>query len=93
MTLPTAPGEVPEIPLPQPGAGELAMDEQQRLASRAPLRQPRFDVEPAVEQLDLVLADGPAVGGRDLGAGEDLVGRCLGHRSLSIDCVLTIRGG
>ena len=74
VALPAARREVAEVPLPEPRAGELAVDEQQRLATRSTLGQPRLDVQAAVVELDLVLADGPAVGGRDLGAGEDPVG-------------------
>ena len=45
VALPAAGGEVAEVALPQPRAGELAMDEQERLATRAPLGQPRLDVD------------------------------------------------
>ena len=37
---------------------------------------------PALVELDLVLADRPAVGRRDLGAGEDLLRRRIGHRQV-----------
>jgi hypothetical protein len=57
VTLPAAAGEVVEVPLPDPRAAELAVDEQDRLAPRPPLGQPRFDVQAAVDDLDLVLAD------------------------------------
>ncbi len=59
MALPAATGEIAEEPLPGPRAGKLAMHEQQRLAPRATLGQPGLDVQAAVVQLDLVLADGP----------------------------------
>jgi hypothetical protein len=87
VALPAAPGEVAEIALPEPRPGELAVDEQQRLAARPALGQPRLDVHAAVVQLDLVLAHRAAVRRRVLGAGEDLVGGRLGHG------VLTIRAG
>ena len=87
VALPAATGEVAEVALPEPRAGQLAVDEQQRLPSRTALGQPRLDVHAAVVQLDLVLAHRAAVRGRVLGAGEDLVGGRLGHG------VLTIRAG
>ena len=57
--------EVAEEPFPQPGSGELAVQEQKRLAARSAFGQPGFDVQPALRELDLVLADRPC--GRDLG--------------------------
>ena len=81
VAFPAAAGEVAEVALPHPRAGQLAVDEQQRLAPRAPLGQPRLDVEAAIVQLDLVLADRPAVDRRELGLGEDRrrgSGRCNG---------------
>ena len=64
VALPAARREVAEVALPEPRAGELAVDEQQWLAARAPLGQPRLDVDAPLVQLDLVLADGTAVGWR-----------------------------
>ena len=64
VALPAAAGEVAEVALPDPGAAELAVDEQERLAARAPLRQPGLDVQAALGELDLVLADGPAARAR-----------------------------
>src|SRR4029079_4537580 len=57
VTLPAACCEVAEVALPQPRAGQLAVDEQEWLASRAPFGQPRLDIDPALIELDLVLAD------------------------------------
>ena len=96
VALPAARREVPEIPLPEPRPGELAVDEQQRLAARPPFGQPRLDVQAPVVELDLVLADRPAVRGRDLGAGKDLIRGRFGHRRhLAAGDIgsLTIRGG
>ena len=88
VALPAAPGEVAEVALPQPRAGQLAVDEQQRLAPRAPLGQPRLDVEAAIVELDLVLADRPAVDRRQLGLGEDRrrgSGRATGSPLVRVD--------
>jgi hypothetical protein len=74
VALPAATREVAEVAFPQPRAGELAVDEEQWLAARAPLRQPGLDVDAAVVQLDLVLAHRPAVDRRQLGARQDGVG-------------------
>src|SRR5262245_61064404 len=56
VALPAAAGEIAKKPLPCPRPGELTVNEEQRLASRAALRQPRLDVQAALVQLDLVLA-------------------------------------
>jgi hypothetical protein len=97
VTLPTARGEVAEEPLPDPRAGELAVDEEQRLPAGAPLRQPRLDVDATVVKLDLVLPDRPTVGRRDLCPGEDLVRGRFGHRApasaVELGIGLTIRVG
>ncbi len=45
VALPAARGEVAEVALPDPRTGQLAVDEQQRLAARPPLGQPRLDVD------------------------------------------------
>ena len=90
VALPAAAGEVVEVPLPDPRAAELAVDEQDRLAPRPPLGQPRFDVQAAVDDLDLVLADGPPVG--RAGAGEEALGcgvvchrSCLAYHSCGLN--------
>jgi hypothetical protein len=80
VAFPTARREVAEVALPQPRPGELAVDEQERLAARPPFRQPRLDVQAAVVELDLVLADRTPVGARHLRPSEDLVGGRVGHR-------------
>src|SRR5204862_853508 len=79
VSLPAARSEVAEEPLPEPRAGQLSVHEQEWLASRASLRQPRFDVDAAIVELDLVLADRPAVRRRDLRSGEDLLRCRFGH--------------
>ena len=82
VALPAAAGEVVQVALPDPGAAELAVDEQERLAARAPLGQPGLDVQAALGQLDLVLADGPAA--RRRVRGEEAVGGGeVGHRGRS----------
>ena len=74
VALPAAPGEVAEVALPEPRPGELAVEEQERPAARSALGQPRLDVQAALDELDLVLADGPAGrrrrGGRSSGEAE-----------------------
>ena len=45
VALPAAAREVVQVALPDPGAAQLAVDEQERLPARAPLGQPGFDVE------------------------------------------------
>src|SRR6185503_6858193 len=79
VALPAASREVPEVALPGPRSGELAVDEQERLPPRSTLGQPRLHVDPALIELDLVLSNRPAVGGWHLGSGEDLLGGRLGH--------------
>ena len=71
MALPATAREVVQVALPDPGATELAVDEQERLPARPSLGQPRLDVEAPLRELDLVLADGPTAG---TGAGEEAVG-------------------
>ena len=90
VALPAARREVAEVALPEPRAGQLAVDEQQRLAARAPLGQPRLDVDAALVELDLVLADRTAVGRRDLGAGEDLL-RVVSGMQVHHSCGLMTR--
>ena len=60
VALPAAAGEVVEVALPDPRPAQLAVDEQDRLAPRAALGQPRLHVQAALGELDLVLADGTA---------------------------------
>src|SRR5690242_3050975 len=79
MALPAARREVAEVALPDPRPGQLAVEEEQRLATGPSFGQPGLDVQAAGVELDLVLANGPAVLGRDLGAGEDLLRRRFGH--------------
>jgi hypothetical protein len=64
MPLPAATGEVAEVALPQPRAGQLAVEEQERSPAGPSLGQPRLDVQSALGELDLVLADGSTAGGR-----------------------------
>ena len=45
--------------MPDPRPTQLTVDEHERPAPRAPFGQPRLDMDPALEQVDLVLADGP----------------------------------
>src|SRR5436190_1573171 len=80
VALPATGREIAEIPLPGPRSGELAVEEQQRLPARAPLGQPRFDVEPSIEELDFVLPDRAPAWRRQLGMGQDLLGG-QGHRA------------
>ena len=57
VALPAAPGEVAQPALPEPRSGQLAVDVEERAAARAPLREPALDVDAALLDLDLVLAD------------------------------------
>jgi hypothetical protein len=57
MTFPAARREVAQIPVPQPRTTELPVEQVQRLAARATLGQPRLDVQAAVGNDALVLAD------------------------------------
>ena len=59
VTLPAARREIAQVALPQPRAAQLAVEHVQRLAPRAPLGQPRLDVQAAVADDALVLADRP----------------------------------
>src|SRR4029453_9158603 len=72
-------GEEVEHPPQPPRAGELPVDEHQRLAPRTPLRQPRLDIDAAVVELDLVLADRPAVRRWHRGTGQDGLRDGIGH--------------
>ena len=87
VALPAAPGEVAEEALPGPRPAELAVDEQQRLPARSALGQPRLDVQAALVQLDLVLADGPAGWRRQSGVG------CRGHLASGLIGELATRAG
>jgi hypothetical protein len=83
VAFPAAPGEVAEEALPEPRPAQLAVDEEQRLAPRTTLRQPRLDVDAAIGQLDLVLAHRPALGRRDRRSREQYLGQAVdqvGHR-------------
>lgn len=64
VPLPAAAREVMQVALPDPRPAELAVDEQERLAAGAALRQPGLHVQAAIDELDLVLADGAASGSR-----------------------------
>jgi hypothetical protein len=57
MPLPSAACQVAEPSLPEPRTGQLTVDEEERPPPRATLGQPRLDVEAALLELDLVLAD------------------------------------
>ncbi len=89
VALPAAPGEVAQPALPEPRSGKLAVDVEERAAARAPLRQPALDVDAALLDLDLVLADRPAAGRRAPGCRR-------GTRIVAIERVVvhvTTRGG
>ncbi len=92
MSFPAAPGEVPEVSLPEPRTRELAVNEQERLPAGATLGEPGLDVQAAVEELDLVFANWPAGRGRDLRSGQDVVGRRLGHPRSTVQCFTTHAG-
>ena len=62
MSLPAALREVLLVAMPDPGARQLTVDEEERLAAGPSFRQPRLDVDAAIEQVDLVLAHGPGAG-------------------------------
>ena len=89
VALPAAPGEVAEPALPEPRAGQLAVDVEERSAARASLGQPALDVDAALLDLDLVLADGTA-------SGPGPVGCRRGTRPVAVERVvvhLTTRAG
>jgi hypothetical protein len=80
VALPAAAREVRQVALPDPRPGQLAVDEQQRPASRTPLRHPRLHVEPAFGDFNLVLADRAAVGADRMRSGDvQLVGDVVAH--------------
>ena len=56
VPLPAALREVLEVALPDPRATQLAVEQVQRSATGAALRQPALDVQPALLDDDLVLA-------------------------------------
>ena len=60
VPLPAALCEVLEVPLPDPGATQLTVEQIQRSATGPALRQPALDVQAAILDDDLVLAHGPA---------------------------------